>query len=73
MNQTIRDVIEIPDRKPSLVIKVGEIGMEERRREYVENYVITELIAKEPESLVKSIAESAETGFQSSSHQPESS
>ena len=40
MNQTIRDVIEIPDRKPSLVIKVGEIGMEERRREYVENYVI---------------------------------
>jgi hypothetical protein len=64
MDQIIRDVIEIPDRKPSLVIKVGEIGMEERRREYVESYVITELIAKELESLVKSIAESAETGFQ---------
>lgn len=60
----IRDVIEIPAVKPNLVVKVGEINSEQKRQAHVRDYVITDSIAKELESLVKSIADSAQSGFE---------
>jgi len=60
----IKDVIEIPAVKPNLVVKVGEINSEQKRQTHVRDYVITDSIAKELESLVKSIADSAQSGFE---------
>ncbi len=60
----IKDVIEIPEVKPNLVVKVGEINSEQKRQAHVRDYVITDSIAKELESLVKSIADSAQSGFE---------
>ena len=63
-SMNIKDVIEIPEVKPNLVVKVGEINSEQKREAHVRDYVITDSIAKELESLVKSIADSAQSGFE---------
>ena len=45
MTLRIRDVITIPETKPSLVVKVGEINDEQRKTFHAREYVITETVA----------------------------
>ena len=63
MTLCINDVIEIPESKPPLVVKVGEIDDEERKAACAREYVITETVAAGLRVVVKAVAQSADTGF----------
>jgi len=63
MTLRIRDVIDIPSTKPSLVVKVGEINDDERKAFHAREYVVTDTVADGLRRVVTSVADSADKGF----------
>ncbi len=63
MSMRIRDILDLPEHKPNVVIKVGELDDVERLRQNLVDYVITDDIARYLERDLSSIAETLEKGL----------
>jgi len=63
MTVRIRDILDLPERKPEVVIKVGELDDAERLRKNLADYVITPDIGRYLKRDVYSIADTLSTGL----------